>query len=194
MKYIFLSFAFVLSNAAGFAQSADTLRLGDAVQMAVRTAPGAGAAAAAIDAAKAHVKEIDSYVYPQLNGDANYTRIDPVVSLEFPVNGHTQTMSTMPNDNYNGNLNIQQLITTFGRESANERVAESGIQTAEDNLRQSQTLAAYQTVQTYYALLTTYDAIHVEQDQLKVLHDNLGITQERVKQGTATSLDPLSVQ
>lgn len=194
MKSILLSIAFVFPSLALYAQHADTLTLANAVRMSVQTAPGAHAAAAGVDAAKAHLKETDSYVYPQINGDANYTRIDPVITLSIPMNGQLQSFSTMPNDNYNGNLNIQQLITTFGRESANERVAESGIQTAEDNLRQSQTLAAYQTVQTYYALLTTDEAIHVEQDQLTVLKENLGITEQRVKQGTATSLDPLSVQ
>ncbi|MDP4200878.1 MAG: TolC family protein [Bacteroidota bacterium] len=198
MKSFLLSLAFLLSSTVQsielYAQQTDTLTLAEAVQMAVRTAPSARAAEAAVDAAKAHVKEIDSYAYPQLNGDANYTRIDPVVSIDFPVNGHTQTFNTMPNNNYNGNLNVQQLITAFGREGANERVAISGIQTATDNLQQSQTMAAYQTVQAYYAVLTTDQAIHVEQDQLTVLQDNLKITLEREKQGTATSLDPLSVR
>jgi len=150
------------------------------------------AAAAGVDAAKAHVKEIDSYIYPQLNADANYTRIDPVVTISIP--GSPISLQTAPNNNYNGNLNVQQLITAFGREGANERVAISGVQTAEDNLTQSRTAAAYQTVQAYYMLLTTDEGIRVEQGQLKVLEDNLKIAQAREKEGTATSLDALNVR
>lgn len=194
MKFFFLSFAFLLPGLALHAQQADTLTLSEAVRLAMQTSPATRAAEAGVDAAKAHVKEMDSYAYPQLNGDANYTRIDPVVSIDFPIGGVTRSISTMPNDNYNGNLNVQQLITSFGRVGANVRVAESGINTAEQNVELARTNAAFQTVQVYYALLTTDEAIHVERDQLKVLEDNLKIAQAREKQGVVTSLDVLNIQ
>ncbi len=179
------------------AQSAtrDTLSLGEAVRMAVQAAPALHAAEAAVDAAKARVREIDSYAYPQLSGNAGYTRIDPVISITIPgPGGSSNSFSTMPNDNYTAGLNFSQLITGFGREGANERVAESGIKSAEDNLDAAKMMAAYQTVQVYYAMLTSDESLHVVQDQLKIVQENLGITQERQKQGTVTSLDPLSVR
>src|SRR5579883_337966 len=175
------------------AQTTDTLTLSQAIHMAVTTSPTMQAAAAAVDASRAHLKEIDSYIYPQLNADANYTRIDPVITIDFPINGHTESFSTMPNDNYNGNLNVQQLITAFGREGANERVAESGIKSAEDNLQLYQSAVAYQTVQAYYALLSTEEGLRVEESQLKVLRDNLKIAKERLQQGTVTALDTLNI-
>jgi outer membrane protein len=193
--YAFIAAVVLFSNAAS-AQHADTLSLQDAVRMALASSPMTKAAEAGLDAARAHLKEIDSYIYPQLNADANYTRIDPVVTLDIPAgpNGATKSFSTMPNNNYNGNLNIQQLITAFGRERANERVAESGIQSAEDNITLARTGIAYQTVQAYYAVLTTDEALRVENGQLKVLEDNLKIAETREKQGVATSLDKLNIQ
>jgi outer membrane protein len=173
-----------------FAQNGDVLTLADAIRLAVAKAPASLEAQASLDAAKAHVKEIDSYAYPQIAADASYTRIDPVITIPFGG----QTFITEANNNYNGNLNVQQLITAFGREGANERVAESGIKTAEDNMQLAKTTAAFQTVQEYYALLTTDEAIRVEQDQLKVLNDDLGISEQREKQGVAISLDTLSTQ
>lgn len=178
------------------AQHSDTLSLADAVRMALQSSPSMRAAEAGLEGARAHVKEIDSYIYPQLNADASFTRIDPVVTLDIPSgpNGQTKSFSTMPNNNYNGNLNIQQLITGFGRERATERVAESGVQTAEDNISLARTATAYQTVQAYYAVLTTDEALRVERDQLHVLEDNLKIAETREKQGVATALDKLNIQ
>ena len=167
-----------------------TLSLSEAVSMAIRSSLGMVEGQAAIDAAKGHYDEIASYAKPQLAGDASYTRIDPVVSL--PFNG--QTFYTQPNNNYNGWLTLQQELWAFGRYTTTEHVAESGIKSAEDNLDQYRAQAAYQTTQVYYNILSTNESLHVEQDQLKVLRENLGVTQEREKQGTATSLDPLTVR
>jgi len=172
------------------AQNGETLTLAEAIRLAVDKAPTSLEAQAALDAAKSHVDEIDSYAYPHLAADASYTRIDPVISIPFG----NQVFTTQPNNNYNGNLNVQQLITAFGREGANDRAARSGIKTAEDNLSGAKTMAAFQTVQVYYALLTTDEAIRVENDQLKVLNDDLGISEQREKQGVSTSLDPLSTK
>ena len=199
MKFLLATLLMALGPVSHLqAQSSGTdkaLSLSEAVQLAIRTAPSMRIAQAQLDAAKEHVQEIDSYAYPQLGGDANYTRIDPVVSLSIPEpNGQSQTFSTMPNNNYSASLGIQQLITAFGRETANERVAESGIKTAEDNFDQYRATTAYQTVQTYYAILSTDESIRVEQDQMKVLQSNLSVTEEREKQGTATVLDPLNIR
>jgi outer membrane protein TolC len=174
------------------AQSGDTLLLPQAVRMAIESSASMAAGQAAIDAAKARYDEIASYAKPQLNGDATYTRIDPVISITIPGSG--QSFSTMPNNNYNAAISLQQPIWAFGRFSAEDRVAESGIKSAEDNLDAYRAQAAYQTTQVYYAILTTGESLRVEQDQLKVLQNNLAISQEREKQGAATRLDPLSVQ
>jgi outer membrane protein len=195
MKYKMRNIAIILIIIFEFAsrslaQSGDTLTLAQAISLAVERAPTALEAQASLDAAKAHVKEMDSYGYPTLAADASYARIDPVISIPFG----NQVFTTQPNNNYNGNLNVQQLITAFGREQANVRVAETGIKTAEDNLQGSKTTAAFQTVQEYYALLTTEEALRVEQGQLKVLDDDLSISLQREKQGVATSLDTLSTR
>ncbi len=176
------------------AQTSDTLTLSDAVRMAIRNSPSLMEGEAAVEQAKAHYRELESYAYPQLSGDASYTRIDPVISLAFPINGHSETFSTQPNDNYNGNLNVQQPIWTFGKLDAEDRVAESGIKSATDNLDQFRAQAAYQTTQVYYQVLTTDKGLNVEREQVRVLEGNLSDARKRVRQGTATSLDTLDIQ
>ncbi|HZK77066.1 MAG TPA: TolC family protein, partial [Candidatus Kapabacteria bacterium] len=135
-------------------------------------------------------REVESYAYPQLAGDASYTRIDPVISIPFG----NQVFVTQPNNNYNGNLNVQQPIWSFGRFEAEDKVAESGIKSATDNLDQFRAQAAYQTTQVYYDVLTTDQGINVEQDQVNVLEGNLSDARKREQQGTATSLDTLNIQ
>ena len=169
-----------------------TITLSEAVQMAIGSSLGMTEAQDEVEVAKGKYNEVASYAYPQLAGDASYTRIDPVVTISIP--GSPVSIATAPNNNYNGWLTLQQALWAFGRFSTTERVAESGIKSAEDNLDQYRAQAAYQTTQVYYTLLTTDESLRVEQDQLKVLEENLGITQKREAQGTATSLDPLTVR
>ncbi len=169
-----------------------TLTLSEAVQIAIHNSPALAEGEASVDRAKAHYREMESYAYPQLAADASYTRIDPVVSLAVP--GSPISIKTAANDNYNGNLNVQQPIWTFGRLGAEDRVAKSGIKSAQDNLDQYRARAAYQTTQVYYDILTTDQGIKVERQQVSVLNGNLSDARKRVQQGTATSLDTLDIQ
>ncbi len=175
-----------------FAQGADTLTLSQAVQMALKHSPSLEAGMAAIDQAKAQLNEVESYAMPQFAGDASYTRIDPVVIIAVP--GTPISIQTAPNNNYNGNFSLQQPLWAFGRFDAEDRVAESGIKSAQDNLEAYKAQAAYQTTQIYYSILTTDEAIRVEQDQVSVLQSNLADADQREKQGTATALDTLNIQ
>ena len=196
-KRIFFGASLVFSLACAapvLAQNSGTLTLAQAVHMAIRNSPALAEGEASVDRAKAHYREMESYAYPQLAADASYTRIDPVISLAIPINGHSETFSTEPNDNYNGNLNVQQPIWTFGRLGAEDRVAKSGIKSAQDNLDQYRAQAAYQTTQVYYDILTTDQGIKVERQQVSVLNGNLSDARKRVAQGTATSLDTLDIQ
>ena len=174
------------------AQSADTLHLSlsDAIHMAIQNSTGMVQSEAGLDEAKARYREIRSYAYPQLAGDATYTRIDPVVTIAFG----NQSFSTMPHDNYNGALNLQQPLWSFGRFQAEYDVAESTIKSATDNLDLAKEQTAYQTTRAYYGLLTTDKAITVEQEQVRVLQGNLSDAQKRQAQGTATSLDVLNIE
>jgi len=172
------------------AQTGDTLTLPQAVNMAIAHSPSLAEGVAAVDHAKAQLDEAYSYAMPQLFGDATYARIDPVISIPFG----NQVFTTQPNNNYNGNFTLQQALWSFGRFEAADRLAEGNIKSAQDNLEAYKAQAAYRTTQIYYAVLTTDEAIRVEEDQIAVLQGNLKDANERVKEGTATSLDTLTIQ
>lgn len=195
MKHIIIIFLFSIGFASGSqAQSPDTLTLSQAVAMAIKHSPSLEAGMAAIDQAKAQLNETESYAMPQFSGDATYSRIDPVVTIPIALPGFSETFVTEANNNFNGNFNLQQAIWAFGRYGAADRVAESGIKSAQDNLESYKAQAAYQTTQIYYSILTTDEGIRVEQDQVSVLQSNLTDADQREKEGTATSLDTLNVQ
>jgi outer membrane protein len=198
MKYEMKNIGIILALTIGFAsglkaQSADTLTLSQAVMMAIKHSPSLEAGMAAIDQAKAQLNETESYALPQFAGDATYTRIDPVVTIPISLPGFSETFVTEANNNYNANFNLQQALWAFGRYDAAESVAESGIKSAQDNLDAYKAQAAYGTTQIYYSILTTDEGIRVEQDQVSVLQSDLADADQRVKQGTATSLDTLNI-
>ncbi len=195
MKQQMKQFGIVLLCSIAFAsslmaQNADTLTLSQAVQMALKHSPNLEEGEAAIDQARAQYNEIASYAQPQLFGDASYTRIDPVISIPFG----NQVFVTEPHNAYNGQFTLQQPIWTFGRLDAQDRATKSLITSATDNLEQFKAQVAYQTTQVYYSILTTDEGIRVEEDQVKVLQGDLADAEQRVKQGTATSLDTLNIQ
>ena len=193
--FAFLLLALAIIPVRSFAQATDTLTLTQAIHLALQNAPALAEAQAALDKAHAQYNEVKSYALPQLAADASYTRIDPVITIPFTLPGQpTVVFQTQPNNNYNGNVQLQQPIWSFGRFEAEDRVVESSIQAATDNLDTYRAQIAYQSAQVYYAVLTTDEGIAVEQQQEKVLQGNLADALTREKQGTATSLDALNIQ
>jgi outer membrane protein len=195
LTLVLLLFAVFAEHTPVQAQAmSDTLSLTQAISMAVANSPVVAQATAGGDAARARLGSAESLTQPQLEADASYTRVDPTVTVAFPLNGKATEFSLSPNNVYNGSLALQQSILDFGRASSQRHVAEAGITVATDRVGQAKEVVAYQTIQTYYAILTIDQNMKIEQDQLTVLQRTLGVAETREKAGTATSIDPLNIQ
>lgn len=176
------------------AQGGDSLSVEQVVQRAIENAPAIKQAQASLDAAKARTNEATVIKKPMLDGEVSYTRIDPVATVDFPVNGKTIPFSFAPNNNYNVQAVLQQVLYDFGKSDAQINVARSAEKSADDNFAQIKSSVAYQAIQLYYGILAFNETLRVEEEQKKILGENLGLSQEKEKQGTATSLDPLSTR
>ncbi|HVZ41221.1 MAG TPA: TolC family protein [Candidatus Kapabacteria bacterium] len=173
---------------------ADSLTLDRAVTMALEHSAAVRQAQQAIGAAKARTDAAHSALLPYVEVDASYRRVDPTITVDFPVNGTVQTFAFFPNNNYEAAVTAQQTLYDFGRTAAREDAAHAAEQSAVDAEEGARKAVGYQTVSSFNMVLLLERNIAVIDEQIAALEENLRLAQQRLEQGTATNFDLLSTQ
>ena len=138
------------------------------------------------------VKEelLRSNYQPTLYGDASYKYMAPAPAIPFQGN----KIRFQPYNNYAAGLTVNQLVYDFGktRKQLDRNNSEQGL--TQDNIDNNKNSIAYMVAQVYYNILFTDKAIKVQQDQLKILHENERVIQAKLKNGDAIEYDLLTTQ
>jgi outer membrane protein len=171
------------------------LTIEQAVALATTNQPLIRQAEAAVEAARARVGEAQSVFYPNLMGSASYNRIEPLQSFDLSalVPG-APAMSLYPEDNFDLHVGASQLIFQFGKQGAQIKLAESGLNAARIGLEQIKQSLAFQAVQGFYAVLFAEQQLKILSEQLENLQLHLKIVQEKMDMGSATKLEVLATQ
>lgn len=127
---------------------------------------------------------------PTVSGDGSVSVMAPVP--KFEING--QTLQFAPYDNYNFSISLHQVIADFGRTRSQLQVSQANKQYQSSAIDISRNAVAYQTAQSYFAILFLQKAIKVQQDQIGVLQENEKIIQTKLKNGDALEYDLLTTQ
>lgn len=172
----------------------DSLTVERAVAIALERSPAVRGAREAISAAEARTGQVKSNYYPQVEADAAFRRIDPTISVDFPIDGKLQTFSFAPNNNYEAAVSLHQTLYDFGRSAAQMDVARFAEQSAADNVDLVRSSIAYQVIGTYYSLLLLDRSLSVQDEQIAALRASLEVSRKRESEGSATSFDVLSTQ
>ncbi len=196
MKHLFLltSVIILLSATGIMAQDqspGDSLTVNQAVERVLASNPSIFQAAHAIDAAKAQVDVSRSSLYPNANISLGYTRIGPVPSIAFPGFGIFQLA---PYNNFDEHLAVNDMVYDFGRRQKGIDLAKTQVLSTQDRLQLVRQDLAYQTINTFYAMLFMERSIKVQNDEINTLTQHLLITQKMVAAGTATAFDVLTTQ
>ena len=196
MRYCILNLTLtftLLMTLAASSQSAeiDSLTLDSAIALVVSNHPALQQAEHQIEASRAQVGSSRSSFYPQISGNGSYTRLGPVPTIDLPGAG---SFSTVPKDNWNFYLGVNQLVYDFGRRERGVDLAKSGITTAKDSEGLIKSQLAYATIQVFYSILYLQQEIVVIDDQISDLTKLLDITKEKARTGTATDFDVLTTQ
>jgi len=128
---------------------------------------------------------------PTIDADANYRYGKPTPSITFPGFG---SFAFFPANNYDFHVGAAMPIWDFGRTAANVKKTLAEIQTSKDNLESAKQDLAYQVAELYCAIIFYNKSIEVENEQIKVLQDNVDIISKRVQDGDALKFDLLSTQ
>jgi outer membrane protein len=165
--------------------ASDSLTLGGTVQAALDANPSITNLTELTTAATSRLNQTRAGFLPQVTGTATYTRIDPVVKL--PFNG--EVLQFAPNNNYDFHLTAQYLLFDFGKNEATVKVAESQVQTAQDNITVARRDLAFNAAQVYYNILFMRESIRVQDEQIASLVAHRNEMQKRVEGGVSTKFD-----
>ncbi len=133
---------------------------------------------------------IRSNYQPTLYGDASYRYLAP--SPAIPVQGNK--IKFQPYNNYTAGLTVNQLVYDFGKTRMQLDRNNSEQLLTRDNIDNNKNSIAYMVAQIYYNMLFTDKAIKVQQEQLKILHENERVIRAKLKNGDAIEYDLLTTQ
>ncbi|MET4074237.1 TolC family protein [Hymenobacter sp. UYCo722] len=165
--------------------ASDSLTLGATLQAVLDANPSITNLTELSNASTSRLSQTRAGFLPQVTGTATYTRIDPVVKL--PFNG--ETLQFAPNNNYDFHLTAQYLLFDFGKNDAIVKVAESQVQTAQDNITVARRDLAFNAAQVYYNILFMRESIRVQDQQIASLQAHRNEMNKRVQAGVSTRFD-----
>lgn len=190
-KIILIVLLFLITK-TNYAQSSktDSLTLNRAIELTINNYPLIKQQQEKVKATDYKVEQQKSYYYPNIFGEANYSRIGPIPSFSFGGN----TIELAPANNYNFNVILNQQLYDFGKRDASVDLVNSYRQSALDNVDYIKSNLSYLTLQSFYSILFLNKSITVKDTQIKALNEHLSVTNKKIQSGTSTDYDALSTQ
>jgi outer membrane protein TolC len=191
MKKIFtFILAVVVTNS--FAQTDELKKL---VQQSFTYFPRVQEANTAVELGEKRVDIAQSGYLPTVTGNGSYSYVDPIGQASFQTGADTyRTIQFQPNNNYNANVGLNQLIWDFGRTQSQIDKSKAELQVAQSNSDQVRIQLASQIANIYYGLIFLKKAIAVEDSVISFYDENMKIVEGRVRQGDALRIDVLNIQ
>jgi outer membrane protein TolC len=168
----------------------NALTLDKAIQLTINNYPLIKQEQEKINAVDYKIEQQKSYYYPNIEGEASYSRIGPLPSFNFGE----EELILAPANNYNLNVILNEEIYDFGKRGASVDLVNSYKQSASDNVDLVKSNLSYQTLMTFYSILFIEKSIAVKDTQIASLNAHLGETDKKIESGSATDYDALSTQ
>jgi len=169
----------------------DSLSLQQILQQVTSSYPTVLKAQEAISSADAAVALARSGYYPDISGQAGYTRLGPVSKLSIPMLG---TFQLYPENNYNAEVDVRQTIYDFSKTSRNIKMEESGKMISEKSVELVKQRLNLVTAISCYTLVYLQEALKIINVQLDNLNDHLAFITKKKETGSATQYEILSTQ
>jgi outer membrane protein len=169
----------------------DSLTVAQAVGLTLQNHPAVRQAEFGKTAAGARVEVSRSARYPDISVDGEYVRIGPVPQFNLPGQG---PLDLAPHDNYDLHLGLRQTLYDFGQTNAAVRLAETSRRTAADQIDIVKLDLAYRMIDVFNSILILHQRIAVLDEQLQTLNQHLEMSLKKMKAGTATDFDTLTIE
>jgi outer membrane protein len=169
----------------------DSLSLQQILQQVNSSYPTVLKAQEAINSADAAVALARSAYFPDISGQADYTRLGPVSKLSIPMLG---TFQLYPENNYNAEVDVRQIIYDFSKTSRNVKMEKSGKTISEKSVDLVKQKLNLVTAISYYTLVYLQEALKIKNVQLDNLNDHLVFITKKKETGSATQYEILTTQ
>ena len=195
MKTVFLMMVLALGGLVvpAWAQTntVDSITVEQAIGLTLQNHPAIRQAEFGAAASGAHINVSGSARYPEISVDGEYVRIGPVPQFSLPGEG---PLELAPYDNYDIHVGLRQTLYDFGKTNATVHVAETSHRAAADYVDVAKFQLGYQTVGLFNNILILHQRIAVLDEQLQTLDQHLDMSVKKIKAGTATDFDSLTIQ
>ena len=190
-KIAFFLITIFFFSKLNFAQTAnDSLTLKEAINLTINNYPLIKQQQEKIKAVDYKIEQQKSAYYPDVEGQATYSRIGPLPSFSFGG----EALVLAPANNYNVNVVVNQQIYDFGKRDASVELVKSFKQSASDNVDLIKSDLSYQTLQVFYSILFLKKSVEVKDTQISALTEHLQVTNKKIESGSSTDYDALSTQ
>lgn len=188
-RIIVLSLASLLAGVpVVHAAGPDSLRIYDAVRIVLATHPAVTMSEERTVAADARVGETQTSWNPTLTAEGNYTYLAPIAAIEFGG----ASFRLFPAHNLDAHVALRQQVLDFGKTSKNTDLRQSQVEGTRLVAAATRAVLAYQTIQTFDAVLYLRSAVAVQGEQIRTLEEHIAVMQKRVSAGTGTEFDVLT--
>ena len=171
--------------------TADSLSLPQVLRQVLSSYPSVLKAEEAIQSAEAAVGLARSAYYPNISGEATYTRLGPVSKLSIPNLGVFQIY---PENNYDMEIDVRQTIYDFEKTKRSVKLEESGKTIAEKNIELVKQKLTLITAVSYYNLVYLQEALKIKNIQIDNLNEHLTFVTRKNETGSATQYEILTTQ
>ena len=137
---------------------------------------------------------IKSNWLPEVNADASYHYSVPSPSIDFPTASGPKAFQFAPYNNYNAQVNLNQLVYDFGKTRARLQKSNADRKLNQDNIDILKNTIAYQVAQLYFSIGFLENAIKVQNGQISSLRENEKLIDAKVRNGDALEYDLLTTR
>jgi outer membrane protein TolC len=169
----------------------DSLTIQQILQQVTTTYPTVLKAQEAINSADAAIGLAKSGYYPNISGQAGYTRLGPASKLSIPMLG---SFELYPQNNYNFEVDVREAVYDFSKTSRKVKMEESQKSISEKAVELVRQKLNLVTVSCYYTLVYLQEALKINEVQLQNLNDHLAFVTKKKETGSAIQYEILATQ
>ena len=188
-RKIYLAVALTLAlSFPAMSQGGDTLTIERLIAEVTGHHPSVHQAEEGLNSSRAKLGLAKTGYYPNVDLVASYTRLGPVVQLEFPGLG---LFKLNPEDNYDAELRLRQSIYDFGKTASKVDYENQNSALALDAIDQVKQRLALTAINSFYSLYYLQESRKIKDEQIATLNQHLDFLEKKKASGSATDYEIL---
>ncbi len=173
------------------ASGGDSLSLQSIINEVVQNHPLVKKSLEDLSVSDAKIGAAQSANLPFVDFTSSYSRGGPIPTITIPDMG---SFSFVPHDNYSAAVNVNQVVSDFGKTEKNIQLEKQGKELSIQSVEQVKQKLSQVVIANYYTLVYLQEALKIKDEQLKTLKEHLAYITKKQETGSATQYEILTTQ